>query len=160
MAGVTDWRVTDRRHAATGAAAFTGDGAKVAGGRFNSVGVVYTSGSLALAMLEVLVQANGRDRLRNHVYVPATFDEGAVEAATAAELPPGWDDVPDTAAAVAFGDAWLRSRRSLVLRVPSVVVPVEHNYLLNPEHPDFGNVLIGDPTPAPFDRRLLDRLNA
>ncbi len=153
MADLTVWRITHRRWATS---AFSGEGARLAGGRFNSVGVpvVYTSATRALAMLEILVQVDQRSRLDDHVSIPATFSDRLVEIADAVDLPDGWDNVPDTEAATAFGDAWQRGRRSVVLRVPSVIVPGEHNYLLNPEHPGFAGVTIGAPAPARFDPRL------
>jgi RES domain-containing protein len=153
VADLTVWRITHRRWADS---AFSGEGARLAGGRFNSVGVpvVYTSATRSLAMLEILVQVDQRSRLDDHVAIAATFDDGHVEVADAGDLPEGWDNVPDTEVATAFGDAWQRGRRSLVLRVPSVIVPGEHNYLLNPEHADFAGVTIGAPAPVRFDPRL------
>lgn len=153
MADLTVWRITHRRWAKS---AFSGEGARLAGGRFNSVGVpaVYTSATRSLAMLEILVQVDHRAWLDEHVAIPAAFDDRLVEVAGAAALPSGWDSVPDTEVATAFGDAWQRGRRSLVLRVPSVIVPGEHNYLINPEHPDFARVTIGAATPVRFDPRL------
>jgi RES domain-containing protein len=53
-----------------------------------------------------------------------------------------------------MGDAWVASRRSPVLRVPSVLVPAEHNYLINPDHSDFGKISMTLPQPFRFDRRL------
>jgi RES domain-containing protein len=53
-----------------------------------------------------------------------------------------------------LGDEWVREGRSAVLRVPSVVVPHEPNYVLNPAHPGFGEIWIGTPEPVPFDVRL------
>jgi RES domain-containing protein len=153
VADLTVWRITHRRWAAS---AFSGEGARLAGGRFNSVGVpvVYTSATRSLAMLEILVQVDRRARLDDHVAIPATFDGRFCEVAEADDLPEGWDNVPDTEVAAAFGDAWQRSRRSLVLRVPGVIVPGEHNYLINPEHPDFASLRIGAAAPAWFDPRL------
>jgi RES domain-containing protein len=153
VAKITAWRITHRRWAET---AFSGEGARLAGGRFNSVGVpvVYTSATRSLAMLEILVQVDDRDRLNDHVIIPATFDGGLVEIADARDLPAGWDNVPDTEVATAFGDAWQRGRRSVVLRVPSVIVPGEHNYLINPEHPEAAGVAMGTPEVLRFDPRL------
>jgi RES domain-containing protein len=154
VADLTVWRITHRRWAAT---AFTGEGARQAGGRFNSVGVpvVYTAASRSLAMLEILVQVDQRSRLGEHVSILATFSDRLVEVAERNDLPAGWDNVPDTEVATAFGDAWQKERRSVVLRVPSVIVPGEHNYLLNPDHPDFSRVTIGEAAPARFDPRLV-----
>lgn len=148
------WRITAPEYADT---AYSGEGARLWGGRWGSPGyrVVYASGSLALATLEVLAGANDRRRLRGYLAVSATFDERHLELMDAPALPAGWDARPYTAASQAVGDAWLADERSLALRVPSVVVPSEWNVLLNPGHPAFGEVTVGPPTVAPFDPRLL-----
>ena len=154
MTKLTVWRITAPEYAGT---AYSGEGARLWGGRFNRPGhrVVYASGSLALAALEVLAGAGDRSRLRGYLAVEATFDEGHVEVLEAAALPQGWDARPYAAASQAVGDRWLEEGRSVVLRVPSVVVPREWNYLLNPAHPLFEEVEVGPPSVAPFDPRLL-----
>jgi len=53
-----------------------------------------------------------------------------------------------------MGDAWIKSGRPAALRVPSVIVPGEFNYLLNPRHPDFSNLKFGEPAAFLFDPRL------
>lgn len=149
------WRITSPTYVDS---AFSGIGAEVFGGRFNSPGhkVVYTAGSLALAVLELLVQVNKRERLRGYVCMSATFDDAAIE--TVPHVPEGWDARPYTRASQEIGDRWLKEQRSLVLRVPSVVIPQEYNYLINPLHPDFKDVEIGDAFAAPFDARLMQRM--
>lgn len=137
--------------------AFSGEGARLQGGRFNAPGrrVVYTSASLSLAMLEMLVQANDRRRLKEYLCIPVTFDARLVTVLDASDLPDGWDARPYTEVSQAVGDAWLDEAVAAVLRVPSVTVMREHNYLLNPEHAAFGQLVIGAPEPTPFDARLL-----
>jgi len=71
-------------------------------------------------------------------------------------LPVGWDQ-SDLRVARAFGDAWIRQRRTAVLVVPSVVARRESNVLLNPQHPDFGKIVAGSPEPAVWDARLFGR---
>ena len=51
--------------------------------------------------------------------------------------------------------AEVRASRSVVLRVPSMVLPEEANYVLNPPHPDFGRIDIGEARPWHVDPRLL-----
>jgi RES domain-containing protein len=69
-------------------------------------------------------------------------------------LPADWRADPPPASTRAVGDEWVLANRSAVLRVPSVVVPLEFNYVFNPRHPDFPRVTIGLPLPLPFDPRL------
>jgi len=70
-------------------------------------------------------------------------------------LPPNWREYPAPPQLQAIGDKWVRSKRSAVLRVPSVIVPGEHNYLLNPEHPKFRRIVVGKPEKFALDLRLL-----
>lgn len=148
------WRVTAPQYADS---AFSGLGAKAYGGRFNSVGtaVVYAAESLALAMLETLVQAGDRRRLAPFRCISATFEEALVESVEADRLPADWDHRPPLRASQQFGDAWVVEGRSAVLRVPSVVVPSEFNYVFNPAHPDFEAVEVVVTDLRPFDPRLL-----
>lgn len=153
MAIVTVWRLVDHRYTAT---AFDGTGAEITGGRFNSRGVkvVYTSDSLSLALLETLVRVNNRERLRRQVCIRATIDSGMVTELDPSDLPEGWDAIPPSAEVRLLGDAWTESRDSLVLRVPSVVVPQQSNYLINPQHPSISKLKIFKPIPVPIDDRL------
>ncbi len=126
--------------------ACAGSGAAAVGGRWNSVGrpVIYLADSLALAQLEKRVHTPLRPP-RHLVAVEATLPLAAVASAEIVEPPAGWDasnvdwsvgcTVPQR-----IGDDWLASGRTLLLRVPSVVVPVGWNYLLNPAHPDVRRV--------------------
>lgn len=148
------WRITDRRYADS---AFTGAGAEQYGGRFNSVGrrVIYTAGSLSLAMLETLVQANDRGRLLGHVVLWTEVDQQEVAYLNESDLPSDWRVLPYRSATKEVGDQWLDRRESLVLGVPSVVVPQERNYLINPGHPAFSTLEFSRPVPAGCDPRLL-----
>ena len=128
MGKITAWRITSEKYVGT---AFSGEGAKEYGGRFNSVGtpVVYASESVSLATLELLAKAGGRQRLSNRVVLPARFDESQVIAYDRENLPEGWDDRPYGPASQQVGDEWIRSEESLVLRVPSVVIPTHRRRL-------------------------------
>ena len=81
--------------------------------------------------------------------------EGFVENLDDALLPANWQRFPGPDATRAIGDIWLREARSAVLAVPSVIVPGEHNYLLNPSHPGFRKIVVSAPEPFAFDSRLL-----
>ena len=83
-----------------------------------------------------------------------TFDESLVTQVRIEELPPSWRD-PRSAELRDFGDEWIRSERSAVLSVPSVIVDHERNYLLNPLHEDFKRIELSPPKPFRFDLRLV-----
>jgi len=145
------WRIVKEKHAAT---AFSGEGARLYGGRWNSVGtsVVYTSGSKALAALESLVHLNPPVIFR-YVAIPIAFADALVEKA--AGLPADWTEEPPPPATKDIGDLWVKEARSAVLELPSVIIPGEPNFLLNPTHPDFKKIVIGKSEPFSFDPRLL-----
>ncbi|HEY3245631.1 MAG TPA: RES domain-containing protein [Phycisphaerae bacterium] len=149
----TAWRIYRRRHARV---AFTGEGARRFGGRWNSPGnaLIYTAESRALAALEMLVHLDAPELLKKYVICGITFDEGLVRQVGARELPSGWNRNPRSPRTRQIGDHWIVSRTSAVLQVPSAIVPTESVFLFNPAHADFGTIRIGDPEPFRFDRRL------
>ena len=154
MTEVPAYRLVKARHADT---AFDGEGARRFGGRWNSKGqpAVYVASSESLAVLEVLVHLGRREPLPRYalfqVWIPAEtivhLDDNA--------LPPNWRDPIPPAATAEIGDAWLANGKSLALAVPSVVVPREVNYMLNPAHPGFAEVVAGAQRVLfAFDERL------
>lgn len=141
--------------------AFTGEGARSYGGRWNSKGVavVYTASSVSLAMLEMLVRVHSPEALEQSFSVTeARFKPELCEFVKRPQLPAGWRNEPLPLKCQEIGDAWIHSMRSAVLAVPSVISPSEWNYLLNVAHPHFPKILIGRPKPLTFDSRLFRRL--
>ena len=150
------WRICKAKYAAT---AFDGEGALRAGGRWNSRGnaVAYTSDSLALAALELLAHILSTELAPPQlVAIPADLpDELAGPAVDAEDLPEDWRRPTGHPELRALGDQWLTDCRSVALRVPSAVISVEENILLNPEHVEFGRVEIGEPRTFQLDSRLM-----
>ncbi len=118
------WRIV---RAARVNSAFTGEGARVYGGRWNSRGtaVVYVSEHESLAALELFVHL--------------------------------WNAEPPTFQTMQIGDEWVHAGKSVALAVPSVLSTSEMNFLLNPKHPDFKRIKISQPVQYRFDSRLLNR---
>lgn len=145
------WRIVKEKHAAT---AFSGEGAAIAGGRWNSRGVrvVYASSTLALAALETLVHLNPPVWFK-YVAFPIEFPDALVTSPRS--LPADWTLEPPGPSSKAVGDAWVHASQSAVLAVPAAIIPSETNYLLNPMHPDFRRISIGKSQPFAFDPRLL-----
>jgi RES domain-containing protein len=148
------WRIVRLARAAE---AFTGEGARQFGGRWNSPGtpVVYTSAYQSLAALETHVHLQPRGSLKFAV-IPVDFDDAMVERIDEELLPAGWRGEPPGAATMTVGDTWAQGARTAVLAVPSVIVPQETNYLLNPLHPAFARIKVGEPLEFSFDPRLLE----
>jgi RES domain-containing protein len=147
------WRIVKEKYAGS---AFDGEGARRAGGRFNSPGspVIYTSESLALAQLEILVNLPTDRLLADYVAFRADLPDGRVATLDREELPESWREAPAPRSVRRVGDRWLESGRSLALRVPSAVVPAESNVLINPRHPAFEEVEIHGPVDPEIDERL------
>jgi RES domain-containing protein len=147
------WRVARRVYSA-----LDGEGARKAGGRWNSPGtpLVYTSSALSLAVLELLVHTDPdlvpRDLYAFEIDVPASLTAQILDLAT---LPSNWRDIPNHPACRAIGDAWLERQNHPVLGVPSAVVPEELNYLINPAHPGASQVRVARSRAFSFEVRLL-----
>ena len=154
---VEAWRICKARYAPT---AFDGEGARQYGGRWSSVGtrVVYLASSRSLAMLETLTRLESIVPLPAFVIVSARFDPSLVERLDPGDLAANWRVQPPSPVTQVLGDAWVESGRSAVLEVPSVVVPEESNFLINPAHPDFRKVRLGKPEPLEIDPRLVRQL--
>ena len=116
---------------------------------------MYTSGTRALCLLEVLAGLGSVRVLPSYVLISATFDDALVRPVSLDHLPQDWRRSPPSTSTQRIGDVWADQRRSAVLRVPSVIVPDEHNYIVNPAHPDFKRVQVGPPEEISIDSRLL-----
>lgn len=121
---------------------FDGEGAKIAGGRWNTPGLrlVYTAQSESLV---------------NHVCVPAEVADGLIESLPNQSLPPEWRK--DSAVTSRIGSRWIRVGSSAVLRVPSVIVPREWNDLISPIHRAFSTIAGQNGLPIEFDPRLWEK---
>ena len=153
--GLRAWRLV-RPPYGDAAAAFSGEGARRFGGRWNAPGrpVVYASLHLSLAALETLAHADRRRFERDYVAFAVRVPHDLILELRDEDLPADWRARPVSAGARAIGDAWLAQRASAALSVPSVLVPQERNLLLDPAHPRFGEVAIGPPQAFRFDERL------
>ncbi|MBP7366919.1 MAG: RES family NAD+ phosphorylase [Pseudoxanthomonas sp.] len=147
------YRISRPEYVAT---ALLGNGAALAPGRWNSRGVrlAYTASSVSLAMLEILVHVNREDVPEGRRMLAYEIPDAAL-----AELPPnrwprGWDKLPYSDAVRRVGDGFVRDGRQLALRVPSAVARGEFNVLVNPAHPQFGQIRLLADDPLALDPRL------
>ncbi len=146
------WRIANRNRVK-----LDGAGASRSGGRWNSKGVavVYASGTLALAILEKLVHVDIDLLPVGEVVLEIDVPDALISAFPPRRLPRGWRRTPASAATQRLGDSWVRAGGSAVLAVPSVVVPSELNYLINPSHQDASRIRVMRRRPFAFDPRLL-----
>lgn len=137
------------------ASAFSGEGARLYGGRWNRKGVplVYTAASQSLALLEMLVQ--DQPLRAGYVMIPADIPNGVkIERMDTTQLPEDWRDFAARRKLQTIGTAWAKGLSSAVLAVPSAIVPDETNYLLNPLHAEFALIQIGKAQELVTDLRL------
>ena len=152
---LTVWRLVTARFAKS---AFSGEGARLYGGRWNQKGVavVYAAGTQSLAMLETLVQD---EPLRaRYVMIGARIPQGLrIDRIDARDLPVDWRHVSARGKLQTIGTQWANARSAAILAVPSAIIPAETNYLLNPLHNDFRRIRIGRPMKFETDLRLIKR---
>ena len=128
------WRICAKKYQSS---AFSGEGGLYVSGRWHRQGykIVYTAESLALASLEIFVHLES-DRVplvATKAWLP---EELEVEEVKPNQLPENWQETSAYPRLQKIGQDWLSKCRTPILRVPSSIVPVEYNYLLNPQHPE------------------------
>lgn len=127
------------------------------GGRWNRRGtpLVYLADSLSLAALETFVHLSGaepgQEYLAFRVELPARARIGHVKPEA---LPTGWRAFPTLPACQDLGSLWAQAGAALGLWLPSALVTVQHNLLLNPVHKDFPELRIHEWGPFSFDPRM------
>ena len=148
------FRITRSRYVSD----LSGKGAYERGGRWNSPGTyaLYTAQSRSLAMVESLVYLSDLppdDEYKIAVlYVP---DDLFVSTVDIGQLSANWRE--DQKRTQQLGDQWLTERSSLLLRVPSIIVKSEHNYVVSPGHLMMTRIKIVDIEPFSFDWRLFNK---
>jgi RES domain-containing protein len=150
------WRIVRASRAKN---AFSGEGSRLLGGRWNSAGtaVVYLSEHESLAALELLAHTMPLPLTERYFSFQVQWDGRLTEYFPIKNLPRHWNAERPPAAAQEIGDRWVREKRSAVLAVPSLLSTSELNFLVNPNHPDFKKVKIGRPIEYRFDPRLSGR---
>ena len=120
----------------------SGEGAYRVGGRWNSKGtrLLYTSTSISLSMLEVIVHSDGLPIHRDMCLVTISIPENRIEWLADEDLPTDWADLPSSQNSKNIGDHLIEKREILALSVPSVLIPEERNILINPLHSDFNSL--------------------
>ena len=148
------YRLVKRKYQDT---AFDGEGARLYGGRWNSPGraCVYVASSESLALLEIMVHLESYRLLDAYALLRLTLPTVSILSVGVEDLPDNWQEAPAPAETADLGDGWLTSGQSLALALPSVVVPREFNYMLNPGHPLFDPIVAAaEPLPFKPDPRL------
>jgi len=158
VAAAVVWRIAQRPFALDR----TGAGAREYGGRWNRPGTpaIYAGRTVGIAALEKFVHLAGvpaLDLVLVRIELPGHC---SVEEPNIANLPAGWNAVPIRQASMDFGTTWIQEERSLVLYVPSTIVPEERNAVINPNHPEFRTIQLVIERDFTFDLRLYVAVNA
>jgi RES domain-containing protein len=146
------WRI-----ASVAYAAFDGEGARRYGSRWTRKGlpIVFASETLSLAALERFVHADPDLEPIDLVAIPLEIDASVeIETIEFGGLPGDWRTYPAPPSLATIGERWFNAGRTAVLSVPSVVIPHERNFILNPAHRDFSAMKTGTPEAFSFDPRM------
>ncbi len=135
----------------------SGTGARLYGGRWNSIGkaAVYMASSRALAVLEVLVHIPPGLLPADYCIATVEVPEDNVLSLAVDQLPDGWNEYPEPVQLKQLGDQFLDEGKYLLLKVPSAIVNEEFNFILNPQHPLVNRVKLLKKNTFAFDNRLL-----
>ncbi len=129
-------------------------GSRLFPGRWNTERspILYASRSYSCALLEKLASGAGRIAENQH-FIEIRIQAGSTYETFSEPHNPGWDDAKPTVSK-AYGEAWMRSARSLVLLVPSYVARMEQNVLINTAHPEADTIEVSLHRPVWWDERL------
>ncbi len=133
----------------------SGTGARIMGGRWNPSGVpvTYTSEHISLALLEILANTGTFEELRMiHLVEIAIPDNAPVHEVKLSGLKKQW--FHDFDYTQWMGQEILKNNKALLIKCPSVIVPTEHNFLINPLHADFKKIKLAHAADFYFDERL------
>lgn len=150
------WRIAKARRATD----LSGQGAAIAGGRWNDqdLPAVYMGLTPGICCLETFVHANGEPGMAMKITCFELPDDPALYLEPGGhELPAGWNALPADRPSMAFGSAWLREGKYLGLIVPSAVLALERNVLLNPRHPAISQVQGVQVYDFMYDPRMFER---
>ncbi|TAL32990.1 MAG: RES domain-containing protein [Spirochaetes bacterium] len=147
------YRVSKLRHADD----LSGKGAELPGGRWNKKGypAIYLAENISLAILETIVHCQCINDLHNRLILSFEVPDSSIKVYNRSLLPPDWNSIPWNNYTIENGTIWLESRETLLLKVPSSIVPNENIFILNPKHVDFQNVRIINREILQPDNRLV-----
>jgi len=134
----------------------TGEGARINGGRWNTVGIpcIYTSENRALAVLEYSANVALDDIPRSLSITTYQIPDASWMNCLEKDLPGNWKQAPVPKETMEYGADLLKMNTALALKISSAVLPQEFNYIINPLHSDMHLVKIIDVTDFIYDVRI------
>lgn len=144
---MTLWRISRHRD-------LRGAGGLRVPGRWHHAGqpVVYLAQSPAAALLEVCVHTSANDVPPEFTLLKIEGPNPKVSVITLDGLPENWRSRLDVTRDL--GTVWLQKKESVLLQIPSAIVPETGNFLFNPLHPAAKTFRIAEAFSHPFDARL------
>lgn len=149
------FRITRKRYESQ---VLSGEGGRRVASRWNYKGdsIVYTSSSRSLSLLEMLVHMDMEDMRKMdllicEIHIPERLK---IESIPIQKLPEGWNRTPFNKGSQQYWRHFIEDRKAAVLRVPSVIIPEEWNYLIDPEHPDSKKIKVRSCNPLQVDARF------
>ncbi len=135
----------------------SGEGARLYGGRFNPVGIpaLYTSENISLCILEILVRASRLTIPDSYTLISIEIPDTDIREIKLKKLKNDWQNDLDYTQGI--GEDFLKENKEMCLKVPSAVIPIEHNYILNPSHAGFKKVKIIGTQLLQLDKRLFKK---
>ncbi len=132
----------------------SGEGARLHGGRWNSPGfpVLYASNLISLSLLELFIHSVTYAELKSNKLVCIETPDRSIQEINPATLKKDWHTDIDYSRFI--GNEFIKSSSSLLLKVPSAIIPEEHNILVNPRHKDFLKVKVHEIRDFSFDARF------
>ncbi len=136
----------------------SGIGAATFGGRWNSKGthILYTAATPSLALLETVVHISNIP-LHHYCMITLSIPDKKIMELNSRDLPDGWFVNPPADRLKSIGDQFIKANLFLALKLPSAIMMEDFNFLLNPNHPDFGKVSKVSVRTIPIDERLLKK---
>ncbi|HEX5153120.1 MAG TPA: RES family NAD+ phosphorylase [Parafilimonas sp.] len=134
----------------------TGEGARLNGGRWNHVGIscIYAGESRAIVLLEYSAHVSIHDIKRALSFTTFSVPDDSITALKIANLPGNWKDFPHPNETRDLGSKLLSENASLVIKIPSVIIPQESICLINPNHPDIKKIEVVDVADYSYDLRV------
>ncbi len=151
------FRLQNAKYAHQRADILSGEGARLFGGRWNPKGlsVIYASATPELAHSEFIIHLKSIPPPSSYL-ITLDIPDDSILTIEQDKLPTDWRSKGYPASTKALGEEWLKKEAFLVLKVPSSIVPVSFNYLINPNHPVIDKVNIIHSEPFIFDERFLN----
>ena len=139
--------------------ALTGNSATEHPGRWNHRGyrAVYAAESRALACLELYVNLGDEDviNLEFSLFALHIPQEVRITDLKLKDLPNDWRSIPPSDSTRDKGTKWLAKGETVALTVPSIIIPEEKNFILNPGHRDFQKIKKIGPLAFSYDPRII-----